>query len=224
MSVTLPDSALTTLALAREELGITDTSEDARLARLIRRASDVIGRLRRHGIYRQTITEKLKGYGGDTLVLALRPLVSVDGLVIDGTTEDHTEVEILDANAGVIRLSTGWPWTARRSPGVAQDRMGGTEEAVIAVTYTGGWATPQQVEDDATIDEPHLPDQIADGALDTVVSLYRRAGRDPLIASEAIASASASYRGVNTAIGQGMGGIIPDHIWRDLQWLREIRI
>lgn len=60
--------------------------------------------------------------------------------------------------------------------------------------------------------EVTLPPELEKACVETVKALYHAQARDPAVASESIGDYSVTYGGVNTAIGCGVGGIIPDGV------------
>lgn len=200
---------LTLVATAAAELGLTvDATVTTVLERLIRVASDaIVKHCDRPLHYAAAAVEKLKGHGQPRLVLNRTPLVSVGSIAIDGGEVDADDYSLEDTEAGFIFRESGWQNTGQVSPGISQDFLAGTEEAVVVVTFAGGYVTPYQASSLALTRT--LPYDVEQACLETVTALYRRRGMDPTIASESMGDASVSYFGTNTAIGR-RGGVIPD--------------
>lgn len=201
--------ALTTLETVKDELGISGSADDARLARYINTASRAIvnfcGREFHHVAGG---TENLSGMGTARLMVSRTPLLDVTKIELDGTELDASEYEVEDAGAGFIR-STGSGFVACRAevPDLSGDLLVGTEAANYTVTYDGGYVTPEQ----ATEELPRtLPEDIEEACIQTVTAMYRKRGQDRDIQSESLGDYSVTYAGANTAIGRGTGGIIPD--------------
>jgi hypothetical protein len=212
----LASNALTTTATLADELGITPAAGDvARLERYINQASEAIERFLGRKLQKTTRTEKLAPSGTLRLVLANTPLSSITSIVEDGTTVDSDDYAIEDAEAGIVVADEVWG-SNDLVHGIAQDAVRGTGKRDIVVTYIGGYVLPN---DGGTRDLPH---DIEAACLITAASLYRARGADRRIASEAVGDASVTYGGVNTAIGRGAGGIIPDEAAVLLQAYRRV--
>lgn len=220
MPATLTD--LTLDATVASELGVA--AAGTVIPRIILAASDACRTFMNRSpcTYATAISEKTAGYGRNRLVLQRLPLVSITSITIDGTAVTASEYEIEDAEAGLVYREAGFPWTGIRRAGLSQDPMPGTEARDITVVYVGGWVTPAQNAADGALART-LPFDIEEACIQTCVSMYRRRGVDGSISSETLGAASVSYRGANTAIGSGLGGILPDNAVALLRPYRLIR-
>jgi hypothetical protein len=210
--VALDATALTLVATAEDELGVSAGTETARLERYIHAATAAILQyLNRPAIHYATgIVDSLPGFGTQRLLLSRYPVTSLTSVVIDGTTLASDDYEIDDAAAGIVYRRYGFASTGMYCPGIVQeDILPGTEQRLITVTYTAGYVTPQQVVLNGALTRS-LPYDIELACLQTVAVLRGGRGRDWSVASESLGAASVSYGGMNTAIGRGMAGIIPD--------------
>jgi hypothetical protein len=164
--VTLESNALTTLETVKADLGITVSTYDDRLRRLINAVSDHFENIAGRIFYRDTaIVEAVPGYGYTHLRVKRAPLNSVTSIVYDSsTTVDSGDYSILDAEAGIIEKVNGWSWTAHSVRDVSYGPLPGTERPLYAVTYDGGWYTPEQSKARGTITFTGLP-----GADETLV-------------------------------------------------------
>lgn len=181
--MTLPESALTTLAEVAGELGITvDASPtvDARLERRIRAASDAFAR-RANRSFEQLVDhiEFVAGFGNSRLsVREHLPVTAISDVTFDdGLTEtaiDSTEFEVEDGDIGWIRNLDG-NWSETDVPFVRIDvKPGNTPRLRFwRVTYTGGWVTPQQVKLDGGLTRT-LPFDIEEAVIDLVTSSWRQ--------------------------------------------------
>lgn len=198
--------ALTTLANAKDELGLTDSSQDDRVERYILQASSACQGFTDRDFRKESTVERLQGSGTRRLVLSRTPVVSITSVVIDGETIDASEYEIEDAAAGVLYRESGWPRIDAVVVGsIARDAIAGTAKRDVVVTYTGGYVLPN--DSPGTRD---LPQDVEAACILTVVSMYRGRGRDRAVASKGTGDASVSYRLPNSIIGVGGGGVIPD--------------
>jgi hypothetical protein len=202
----LASNALTTLATVKDELGISDTSQDDRLGRLINVVSDAIEHYCGRLFQKTSRIEPVAPSGTLRLVLTHAPLTSITSIVdTDDSTVDATTYSIEDAAAGIVLGDSAWP-AADLAIGIAQDPVPGTGKK-LTVTYVGGYVLPN---DGGT---RTLPYDLEDACVRAVVTRYRMRGRDGTVASEAMGDASVSYFGTNTAIGRGVGGgELPDDV------------
>ena len=201
----LAANALTTLATMRDELGITDDSQNDRLTRMINVASAAAESYTNRTFQRGTRTQKIRPPNGPRIFLDATPLASITSITDDGATVDSSEYEIEDASAGIVFRSSGWggrDLTVPRS--IVGDVMTGTGKSWLSITYIGGYVLPNDAGD------RDLPYDIEQACILTVTSLFRGRGRDRAVASKATGDASFSFRLPNEIIGVGAGGVIPD--------------
>jgi hypothetical protein len=139
-------SWLTTLATIKTELGITGTTHDDQLSRMIAAASASIASYCGRRFDRDTaIAESVAGYGLDTIVLARLPVnhvISIGGEVAD---------VMIDASIGIISRLGGFAWTAQLASGASVSPMPGTEYPSIEVVYDGGFVMPSQAASASTV-------------------------------------------------------------------------
>lgn len=214
----LPVSVLTTLATVKDELGITDATEDIRLERYIQVASDAIVRYCRRKLHRETgIIEKHAGAGFPRLFLDRLPLVSVTEVKLDESV--ITDFDLVDLATGLLYRDAGWTRRAFRAAGIVQQPVTGTDDENIQVTYVGGFITPEGDPGQGTRD---LPLDIEQACIDTVTSIRANRSRDSNITAEKLGDASVTYGGVNSGAGQGAGGLIPDGVIGTLKPYRRL--
>lgn len=203
----LAANALTTLAEVKDVLGIKGTDFDNRLARQLNAASNAIETYLGRALGYGTHVERLQGTNTQRLFLAVTPLESVTSIVFNGEAIPSTEYEIEDGARGWLwRPNAAWSQQNYRVPfSVTDQRIPDTGEFSYVVTYVGGYVLP-------TCDEgtPTLPADIEEAAIGTVAAQFRRSGRDQDVIAERMGKSSVQFGGVNTAIGRGAGGIIPD--------------
>lgn len=94
---------LTVLATVKEELGITDSSSDDLLSRLITEQSAVAATYCRRVFAQETIVDsfRLPCFSCDPIILSRRPVASITSIVEDGTTLDAADYEF-DATTGFV--------------------------------------------------------------------------------------------------------------------------
>jgi len=190
--MTLPTTALCTLADVKEELGITVATYDTRLERLILAACDAVanytGRLL---YYDAAVAESVAGFGGTRLLLSRTPIVSITSITMDGLALAATDYEVEDAAAGFVFRQSGWPWSAEQSDNIAGDPIAGTEEREIDVVYKGGYVTQGQVTAIPVLART-VPYDIEDAVIQLVADRYRNPASS--VASERLLSAAVTYR------------------------------
>ena len=208
--------ALTTLAAAKEELGITDSTQDDRLRRLINAATSTINRYCGRVFSKATITdERQLLVGGPRAVVGRAPIVSITSITIEGATTAIDSSSYIRENdeAGVLYFKSGLPASGFHRGGISQDRQPGTEAPILLFTYVGGYVTPAQADTGgayaaATIT---LPDEIETACLDLVGYYNAHRGTGGTIASESLGDASVTYKDEDTGAG-GAEVSIPAHI------------
>lgn len=210
-------NALTTVERVCRALSISVPTGDALtdMEQMIAQASGAAARECDRNFAKGTVTERVKGFGGQVLRLSRYPLVSITSVSYDGSAVDSSAWEATpqeeDAAQGVLRHLTGlWEWTADYQQGAAPEQRAGSERPLYTVVYVGGYVLPK---DDSVGTPRTLPYDLERAAILTVVSMYRNEGRNQDVVSESLMSASVTYAGstVNTGIGRGGGGIIPDN-------------
>ncbi len=196
----LATNALTMITTVEDELNISTGTQDALLTRYINSASTTIETFcNRKFYYEVDIEEYIKGYGDPRLKVNRPPLTAIDSITYDGSTVDSSSYEIEGSgDTGFIRHETStWLWTLNTSTYIVPSPIVGTERPNYLVTYTGGYITPQQDNDDGALTR-NLPYDLEDACIQLVSYRYRAKGRDPTIKSEKLLSASITYQDVGT--------------------------
>lgn len=137
---------LTVLATVKQELGITNNTEDAKLQTWIRQASQIAATYCKRVFAQETVRETFRAERAgfypvcehaEFLSLSRIPVASITSVIADGSAVDASDYE-LDADKGFLyRLSGGSPscWSFSES---------------ISVNYVGGYelldTLPQDVE------------------------------------------------------------------------------
>jgi hypothetical protein len=151
-SVTVCVSASSTQGLStvdtfRGWLGSTATCDDVvqqyTILRASRWAESVIGYPTPVQIYSETVP----GFGGRELLLSRTPILRVLR-VFDSTTTCEANVytssqyRVEDAEAGILSMDAGFPWTALRGLGVSDTVIPNSERRSWLVEYVAGWTPP----------------------------------------------------------------------------------
>ncbi len=194
MTVSLADNALTTLATLKEDLGISGSSDDDQLNRIINAASDRVETYCQRSFYRVTTeTDRVPGYGWTKMYLARTPVNSITSVTYDGDTVDSDNYNLRDADSGLVEKAGGWVWSAHNANDITKGPMPGSERYLYLFTYDGGWYTPKQYDDDNS-NTRALPWDIEDACLEICRALwYAKKRGDPSIVSEKLMDWSASY-------------------------------
>jgi len=135
------------LALVKTELGISDSSSDTKLTRLIDAAAAAFagaGGLQREP-WRRTVKETMVGRGGEFMFITNWPVESVTSITEAGTTVTASDYTVEGWRRDRIYRDNGW----------ARDGMGGyshftptgNEEHDTIATYVGGWVMPEDMGD-----------------------------------------------------------------------------
>lgn len=137
-------TALTTLPVLKEELGIpkTDTDEDVRLVRLITRASREVERVIDRQLALAEVVETLPGTTRLRLPLSRRPVASVLSVTLDGIAVDSTQYSLEDREAGFLFSEYGWAAGMVSVSSIARSFSSQMGELVWSVRYRGGYYMP----------------------------------------------------------------------------------
>lgn len=219
MAVPLNANALTTLAEALIVLGLTTDSGgpvDDKVTRMINSASDLFeNRCDRKFVLTDEV-ESVPGFGTDKLRVSRWPVVTVAGITYDGATVDITDL-FIDKPAGLLQLQGGFRNTAHfDGSAIGTPSLPGTELPLYAVTYQGGYITPQHDGDAASPfdgDDRNMPYDLEEAVLTLIRS---RAGartvvRDPTVKSQKLRTWAASYVTSGNSAG-GSGSDLPSEV------------
>ena len=205
-------NALTELQTVKDDLGITVSTYDARIERLINSVSSAIDAYCRRTFARGNLVEKVAGKGTPNIMLARPPIVVVNSLDDDGSAlVEGDDFEIESVGAAILkRIGTAWSWHTLGTGGISNDPIAGYERKLITVDYDGGYTTPHQVTTAVYPGPSTLPSQIEEAAIMSVVSAFHSVGDDRRIANERLMDAAIAYGARNKITGRGMGGLLVD--------------
>lgn len=195
--------AFCTLADLKDELNITDSSQDARLERRILVASSMIASFLNRPVRREVNRiEYLQGFGGANLLPDLTPIESVASIEMDSEVIPSTAYTIT-RNKQFIFSDTGWEWTALGLQTISRELVlvPGTEREAFKVTFTGGWYLPN----DTTQAGEALPVAITEACLQLATTLHLQRGTNRSVQAEAVGEASVQLRADTE--GSVVGGI-----------------
>lgn len=187
--------AFCTLADLKDDLGISDSSSDARLERRILSASEMIQRYLNRPLRREVgRVEKLPGFGTTYLFPSLTPIESIASIEFDGAVVDPTRYETTNERT-LIYAESGWEWTVQGVQTISAELqpVPGSERPAFEVTFTGGYWLPNDngaMPGTATA----LPVAITEACLQLATMLHLARGRDQSVQSEQTGNASVSYR------------------------------
>lgn len=190
---------LTTVARAKTELGLTDTSQDTLLALLLDEASDAIAAYCHRVWGRETVRETLPGTGRRLLGLSRTPLISVTSLTEDDVA--ITDYTIEDAATGALARDNGWwPSAAGGWDSIAYTSgyiLPGYQRWRYSITYQAGFILPEEA-------LPTLPGGVERACLETIKGWWQaRSGRDPAITSIAQGQSRVGYGNVASGVEIG---------------------
>lgn len=204
----LSEQALTTVERMQRVDGFARI-DPSLLEDLIEEASaEFVGYCGRTFHYQADLVERVKGFGTSHLFVSnATPIESITsiafGLGATTTTVDTTSYSVEDAKLGIIRSNGGsWAWTAASSQDITGDPIAGTELRGYAVTYTGGYITPQQELD--SVGARTLPRDIERAVIELTKTLYYGQSRDMSIGARSTPRGSQSMA-FNTLIGGAPG-------------------
>lgn len=198
----LSTESLTTYQTARDFIGLGHDDANAaqsHIERIINAVSEAMSKEACRPFARATVTAERHGSNSTPrLVLKRTPIVSVSAVTYigpDGSTVYETVPSsvyyIEDSLAGFLTKSSLWTPTSFLPSGVGDANMllPDSPERRIAVTYIGGWITPEQARQDALLVPPvglvrNLPYDLEEACLASVASVWRRSGQDRNVASE----------------------------------------
>lgn len=128
--------ALCTLQSVKDRLGISGSSEDAKLTAFIAGASALIPAIKGRELVRQRYLQTLAGNGRTRLVLGVWP-VDRDSVTLTIDDVAYTDFVVEQPLGGVLYRETGWPFGA----GVPYE----DPEENVAVTFHAGYVPPDLV-------------------------------------------------------------------------------
>lgn len=151
LTVTVASAAkrLASLAVLKEELGITGSGEDARLVRLLDRASERIASEQFLGYppWRQTYSARLAGSGRQRLYPGVAPIESVSVVTRNGSTIESDTYDIRGTLREYLFKKTLWPRDFGRHPDPTADEAPGYASPEYELTLIAGWLGPDAVSD-----------------------------------------------------------------------------
>lgn len=182
-----PNYRLTTLNTVKDELNIEGHSENARLDRLIDRASDKLRSMTNRVFRQERVTETVRGYGNTKLTLERTPVWKVESVAFQG--EPITDYEIGDAEAGFLYRRTGWVWTTSFDWEIERINVPNSEAPLFTVDYWAGYLLPDY---DSSYTPPtegedkNLPKDVEEFCIELIKQRYFARGQDPTIQQEKI--------------------------------------
>jgi hypothetical protein len=171
-------TALTTVATVKAELGTQTASALMRLPSLIEQSSSlIVGYLGRE-LARATIQETIVwgsdfGIAQQQIVLSRTPVATLTSVSFDGVVQDLTTIDFDTASGLIYRHAYAYNLDYNIQPGYGYGYR-------TDVVYDGGYLLPGQV-------GANLPPAIERACIDITLALWHRSARgDPMIRSESI--------------------------------------
>lgn len=140
--------ALTLLETVKEDLGITDATNDTLLERYINEASDfILGEIDRKFIRLTFTSERYEGHNSTDLYLREYPIQSIEKIELLDVelveADEDYELTDRDKEAGRVYRELGWD-AQNRQFGPLTNTPYGERIRNIKVDYTSGFCTPHQ--------------------------------------------------------------------------------
>lgn len=200
---------LTTVENVKEELCITDFSKDARLGRLVARASRAIETFLGRELGQATIVEKLPPVDRLRQVLRYRPVKSVSELLENEQTipagDDGYLIE--DKGAGILYRSDAWRIGLPYFQTIASTRRPEHGEELYQVTYVAGYWLPGWTGTPGAGDVL-LPPDIEAAAIESVRAIYFGSERDPALSTRSLGDFSESFAASAVSSPYGDSGLL----------------
>lgn len=182
-----PDAVdLTTLNAVKGHLD-ESSPDNVLLQDLIARASAAIHRLLTDsvdGLAEQTYEETIAGRGDPFLTVSRTPVTDVASAALDGAT--LSDVEIEDAEAGILYRELGFRSTEGVYTRLTHSRLPDEAHPKITVTYTAGYVMPGDP-------DPTLPADLEQAAIEAVSAWYQARQRDPALVSKKVGDVTKTY-------------------------------
>jgi hypothetical protein len=193
---------LTTLDAVKAELEITDSSSDSILQRYIHVVSDrFVAACNRNFHYVEDHEEQLS----DAASAYLSPsdfdnIQSVSKITYDGTEVPAAHYTLQD-NGLIVHESGSWEDTRYLIEGPLPYISPQQARPLYVVTYTAGYVTPKQEDDDPSLTR-NLPYDLEEAIIKEVAKLYFQQGRDTTITAMNVLSAQVRFQ--NTKPGEDL--------------------
>jgi hypothetical protein len=104
-----PSYGLTEVSTIKTALGITDSSQDARLYGIIRAVSDLVCSYCGRAFALEEVKESVGGVGLPDLLLSRTPITEITSVNFDDG--EFNDWVILDREAGIVQATSGWAST-----------------------------------------------------------------------------------------------------------------
>lgn len=219
------DTAFASLADLKSDLGITVSTYDDVLARLIAQtgAEMVRAACRReeslgNPFARATYIEKVPGTGDQILQLARYPIVSVSTVLCNGT-DAITDYEVANGDAGQIWRENGWTLDDAPQWFTARSLSGRTGNFVFWVTYVAGFVMFDATGSNA--ESVTLPADLQAVCLEFARAKWFARGNDPNVESRRVGEVSETLRDPARYLTTGANGV-PTELWARMAPWREV--
>lgn len=170
-------AGLCALADLKTWLGITDTTQDAKLQLMIDMTSEQMIAYLGYNARRATYTSEVHTINNSQLMyLNAAPIQSVATVLVDGvailpgTASNQYQFDAIDAKAGRIYLGNGFCGNSY-TRNMTYDIVAGFRS--VYVTYTAGWYMPEDANYSLGADTS-LPLAISSACIQEVSGMYRR--------------------------------------------------
>jgi hypothetical protein len=167
----MADPVLSTVAAVKLQLGITGSTEDAKLLAMLLGVEGAVKRWTKRNFVAATYTEYLDGTGRDLLVLRHRPIIDVDSVYVDCAGAYGQASDAFDDDSEWI-IGSDFSVPGLESSDTASERQGGM---LVAIANCGKWPIGRgNIKCVYTAGYPVIPDEIAT-AVNSLVGAMRNA-------------------------------------------------
>lgn len=164
---------LVTLLDLKNDLGLTDTSQDVLLASMVQQASAAVAQYCDRVFRSERVRETLESDGGPFLFVSRGPVTTLHGITYgdDATVVPSSDYVLADDRMGMIRAKTGYWRNTSQVGGLQLDRYTGPQIPFYEVDYTAGYAAES------------IPSDLQRATLELCKALWFARDRDPYLES-----------------------------------------
>ncbi len=202
----------TLLAVVKDDLGVTGSSEDGLLTGMIQQASDIIISHTGRQFARERVTETLPANDEFTMVLTRTPIVTVHAITHDGSTISSTSYAVDDSSAGILFRETRWTKTTLFANFLSPYPTDHGRRD-WSVDYTAGYIMP------GSSDARTLPHDLERACIDIVKSMYLSKSDNPNVKTQKVGDASETKFG-----GSDSASAIPPAALKVLNYWRRMEV
>ena len=208
-------TVLVSLDEVKATLGITDTSEDDVLGRLLKGASAAIETYIGRVLRKQTYEERVAGDNSQYLQLYNIPVGEVESIQYSGDITDEDEERsvvssdsylLIDPGVGLVYSDAVWPWSVRYKIGLTDTILPHQTIPQYVVRYTAGYEPV-----DSLSSYPYkMPWDIVEATIVTAKIWRASARRDPKVLMQKVDDLMVKYRFPSASGNEGVSSLPPE--------------